>query len=135
MLRNRLLDLMRARFGNEPPPLRLVFPDRDTFEFAHDPAVTITFHSAEPLKALLRGDFNRAADAYVAGQISVDGPIELVLRTGIALADKLGRSPALSALARIAALLPAANSKARDAANISHHYDVGNEFYRLWLDS
>jgi cyclopropane-fatty-acyl-phospholipid synthase len=135
MLRNRLLDLMRTRFGNEPPPLRLVFPDRDTFEFAHDPAVTITFHSAEPLKALLRGDFNRAADAYVAGQISVDGPIELVLRTGIALADKLGRSPALSALARIAALLPAANSKARDAANISHHYDVGNEFYRLWLDS
>jgi cyclopropane-fatty-acyl-phospholipid synthase len=125
---------MRARFGNEAPPVRLVFPDADAFDFAPDPAVTITFHSAEPLKALLRGDFTRAADAYVAGRISVDGPIEMVLKVGIALAEKLGRSPALHGLARIAALLPAANSKSRDAANISHHYDVGNEFYRLWLD-
>ena len=134
MLRNRLLDLMRTRFGDEAPPLRLVFPDRDTFDFAPDPAATITFHSAEPLKALLRGDLVRTADAYVAGQISVDGPIETVLKIGISLAEKLGRFPPLRGLSRIVALLPAVNSRNRDAANISHHYDVGNEFYRLWLD-
>lgn len=134
MLRNRLLDLMRSRFGNEAPPLRLVFPDHDSFDFAPNPAVTITFHSMQPLKALLRGDFARAADAYVAGRISVDGPIEAVLKTGIALAEKLGRFPPLRGLARVTALLPTTNSRKRDAANISRHYDVGNDFYRLWLD-
>ena len=125
---------MRARLGDDAPPLRLVFPDRRTFDLAPNPAVTITFHSAEPLRALLKGDFARAADAYVAGRISVDGPIEAVLKAGIALAEKLGRFPPLRGLAGIAAFLPAANSRKRDAANIGHHYDVGNEFYRLWLD-
>jgi cyclopropane-fatty-acyl-phospholipid synthase len=134
MLRNRLLDFMRVRFGNGAPPLRLVFPDRETFNFTPNPTVTITFHSTEPLKALLRGDFARAADAYVAGQISVDGPIETVLKVGISLAEKLGRFSAMSGLARMVALLPVVSSRTRDAANISHHYDVGNEFYRLWLD-
>ena len=134
MLRNRLLDSMRAGFGSEPPGLRLVFPDQESYEFAPDPAVTITFHSTAPLKAMLKGDFARAADTYVAGDISVEGPIELVLTTGVALAEKLGRFPPLRGMARIATLLPAVNSKNRDAANISHHYDVGNEFYRLWLD-
>lgn len=134
MLRNRLLDSIRAGFGNEAPPLRLVFPDKKSYEFAPDPAVTITFHSAAPLKALIKGDFARAADTYVAGDISVDGPIEIVLKTGIALAEKLGRFRPLRGIARIAALLPMISSKNRDAANISHHYDVGNDFYRLWLD-
>jgi len=134
MLRNRLLDLVRSRFGKESPSLRLVFPDRDTFDFSPNPAVTITFHSNGPLKALLKGDIARAADAYVTGQISVDGSIEAVLKIGISLAERLGKFPPLRGLARVAASLPAINSKKRDAANISHHYDVGNEFYRLWLD-
>src|SRR6185437_8104243 len=134
MLRNRILDAMRAGFGDEAPPLRLVFPDHESYEFTPDPAVTITFHSTAPLKALVKGDLARAADTYVAGDISVDGPIEVVLKTGIALAEKLGRYPPLRGFARLTALLPVINSKARDAANISHHYDVGNEFYRLWLD-
>jgi cyclopropane-fatty-acyl-phospholipid synthase len=134
MLRNRLLDFMRSRFADESPPLRLVFPDRDTFDFAPAPAVTITFHSTAPIKALLRGDFARTADACVAGQISVDGPIEAVLKIGISLAEKLGRFSPLRGVAHMAAFLTMANSRNRDAANISHHYDVGNEFYRLWLD-
>jgi cyclopropane-fatty-acyl-phospholipid synthase len=134
MLRNRLLDAMRAGFGDEAPPLRLVFPDHESYEFTPDPAVTITFHSTAPLKALVKGDLARAADTYVAGDISVDGPIEIVLKTGIALAEKLGQFAPLRGAARLTALLPMINSKNRDAANISHHYDVGNEFYRLWLD-
>jgi cyclopropane-fatty-acyl-phospholipid synthase len=134
MLRTRLLELIRDRFGNAPPSLRLVFPDRDTFDFAPNPSVTIIFHSNEPVKALLTGNFARAADDYVAGRISVDGQIEVVLKIGISLAERLGRFPPLRGLARIAAVLPALNSKQRDAANVSHHYDVGDAFYRLWLD-
>ena len=131
MLRTRLLKLIRGRFGNAAPSLRLVFPDRNTFDFAPNPSVTIIFHSNEPVKALLAGNFARAADDYVAGRISVDGPIEVVLKTGISLAERLGRFPLLRGVARIAAALPALNSKQRDAANVSHHYDVGDAFYRL----
>jgi cyclopropane-fatty-acyl-phospholipid synthase len=133
-LRNRLLDLLRSRFGKDSPSLRLIFPDQDRFDFTPSPVVTIIFHSEKPLRSLLKGDFAAAADAYVAGQIEVDGPIEAVLKIGISLAERLGRTPIFRGLARLASILPRGHSKSRDAANISHHYDVGNEFYRLWLD-
>ena len=134
LLRNRLLDKVRGRFGADAPPLRLVFPDHVSFDFTPNPAVSIIFHSAKPLKALLRGDFAGAADAYVAGQIAVEGPIETVLKVGISMAEKLGQTPYFWRLARMARILPSLHSKAKDAANIRHHYDVGNDFYRLWLD-
>lgn len=134
LLRNRLLDRIRRGFGTDPPPLRLVFPDHTSFDFTPSPAVTIIFHSPKPLKALFRGDFARAAEAYITGQIAVEGPIETVLKIGISLAEKLGQTPNFRRLARMASLLPRLQSKAKDAANIRYHYDVGNDFYRLWLD-
>jgi cyclopropane-fatty-acyl-phospholipid synthase len=134
LLRRQLLEFLGRRLESDLPSLRLVFPDGDSFDFVSRPAVTITFHSRDPLEALIKGDFARAADFYVAGLISVDGPIELVLKIGISLAGRLGKAPALTRLARVAQLLSPARSKSRDAANISRHYDVGNEFYKLWLD-
>ncbi|MGH6680280.1 MAG: class I SAM-dependent methyltransferase [Bradyrhizobium sp.] len=50
------------------------------------------------------------------------------------MAEKLGQTPHFRRLARMVSMLPRLQSKARDAANIRHHYDVGNDFYRLWLD-
>lgn len=132
-LRHRLLELLRRRFQDDPPSLALIFPDGDRFDFAPNPAIAITFRSPEALKALVRGDFARAADAYVDGQIVVDGPIETVLKVGIALAERLGRlTPGLTLLKK---LIPVIQSRRSEAANIRHHYDVGNEFYRLWLDN
>ena len=110
LLRNRLLDRMRGGFGTDPPPLRLVFPDHVSFDFTPNPAVTIIFHSAKPLKALLRGDFAGAADAYVAGQIAVEGPIETVLNVGISLAEKLGQAPHFRRLAHMVRLAGPARS-------------------------
>lgn len=133
-LRDRLLEILRRRFKEDPPSLTLVFPDGKRFDFVPHPAAAITFHSMEPLKALVKGDFARAADAYVAGLITVDGPIEAVLKIGISLAERLGRSAPVSALVRLAGLVSAAQSNRGDAANVRHHYDVGNAFYRLWLD-
>jgi cyclopropane-fatty-acyl-phospholipid synthase len=76
----------------------------------------------------------RLAEAYVAGELAVDGRVEDVLSVGIALAEKLGKAPVLRRLAALAARLPRRHSKARDAVWVRYHYDVSNEFYRLWLD-
>src|SRR2546429_429217 len=42
-----------------------------------------------------------------------------------------GRCGALNGVARLGGARP---SRARDRAAIRFHYDVGNEFYALWLD-
>jgi cyclopropane-fatty-acyl-phospholipid synthase len=133
-LRNRALEYLRRRLKDDPPPLRLVFADGAQFDLAPEPVVKLAFHTKEPIRALLRGDFARVADAYVRGELTVEGRIEDILKTGISLAEHIGKSVPAVRLARIAALWPKFCSKRTDAANISYHYDVGNDFYRLWLD-
>ncbi len=133
-LRARALGFLRARLGGDGLPLRLVFWDGERFDFSPAPRVTITLHSKRLMRLLLRGDFGRLGDAYVAGELGVEGPIEEVLQIGIVLAERVGRSPAAARLAKLARLLPRRHSRRSDARDITYHYDVGNAFYRLWLD-
>ena len=57
-----------------------------------------------------------------------------ILRIGITLAERVGKSSTLNRLSRLGRLIPRRHSRRKDAADISYHYDVGNDFYRLWLD-
>ena len=89
--------------------------------------------------------------AYVAGEIEVDGDIfgliELLKPAGLHLQSATRAVPAaVVAAARLKLLGPPPkppaeearqrgrrHSKRRDASAISHHYDVGNEFYEIVL--
>jgi cyclopropane-fatty-acyl-phospholipid synthase len=133
-LRNRFLSTLRRRFGDRPPPLRLRFWDGETFDFAASPQVTIALNTPKLMRLFMTGDMARLGQAYVAGEITVEGRLKDVLEIGIGLAERLGRSPLLRGAARLAALRPRRHSKTRDAAAIAYHYDVSNDFYRLWLD-
>jgi cyclopropane-fatty-acyl-phospholipid synthase len=133
-IRDRLLDYLRKRLEGDPLPLRVVFPDGHHFDFAAAPAVTLVLHTTAPVHALLRGNFQRLGDAYVDGAISVDGKIEDILAVGISLAERFGRLGVVQRLAQLASHIPRRRSPASDAANVRYHYDVGNDFYRLWLD-
>ena len=130
-LRERLLRYLRGRLEGDPLPLRVRFWDGKAFDFGTTPTVTLTLHSREPVRALLKGDFARLGDAYVDGALSVEGDIEEILKIGIGLAERFGQ---FGRLARLASWIPRRRSIQRDAANIRYHYDVGNDFYRLWLD-
>ena len=90
------------------------------------------------LRALLSGDMGRLGALYVAGDLTVEGPIDDVMDAGIRLAERIGRIRAVSVVGAVWSRLPRNPLKRRtrraDAAAISHHYDVSNDFYRLWLD-
>jgi cyclopropane-fatty-acyl-phospholipid synthase len=134
-LRSRVLHHLRSRLTDDPLPLRLVFWDGEGFDFsAEPPRLTITLHSARPLRLLLAGNFAALGQAYVKGEIEVEGAIEDVLAIGIALADRLGKSSTLRRLGSLANAVPRRHSQRQDKADIAYHYDVGNDFYRLWLD-
>ncbi len=120
--------------ADSPLPVRLVFWDGEAFDFSAAPSVTITLRSSRLLKFLLRGDFARLGDAYVDGDLTVDGAIEDILHCGIAMAERLGKSSAVNRLASVARVIPRRHSRRQDAADVGYHYDVGNDFYKLWLD-
>lgn len=135
-LRQRLLDRLRERLeaGGAAPRLRIVFWDGEHFDFAGAPQVTITLRSRRLLRLFLTGNMRRLAQAYVEGELGVDGRVEDVLRVGIALAETVGNIPLLRRMAPLFAHLPRRHSKARDAVAVRYHYDVPSAFYRLWLD-
>jgi cyclopropane-fatty-acyl-phospholipid synthase len=70
-------------------------------------------------------------DGYCSGRIQILGDMRQVLQ---AVYDKIPVPTPPSLWTRFRAALPWSNPLARAKDNIYHHYDIGNEFYQLWLD-
>jgi cyclopropane-fatty-acyl-phospholipid synthase len=133
VLRREARRFLCSRLVGDHLPLRLIFWDGDAFDAAPEPRVVVTFGSPRVLNALVGGNFNELAKAYVEGDLAIDGTIDEVVQTGAALAERLDNSPIVRFLNRLAAILRI-RSRRTDAAAERYYYDAPNEFYRLWLD-
>ena len=73
-------------------------------------------------------------DGYTAGRIQVEGDLaacaEIVYRAAMRTAGKESLGGRL--WRRLSRRKP--NTLARSRDNIHHHYNIGNDFYKLWLD-
>lgn len=91
-------------------------------------------HDRDAFFALVRNPSLHFGDCYSAGRVEVDGDLVEFL---VAVYDGMGEKGKRSALRRLHSLLtprPRANTLHGSRANIHHHYDIGNNFYELWLD-
>ena len=143
--------LLQAVLGGAPP-VRFEFWD-GSFAGPEEGSNVLKVQSPHALRRMIwsPGELGLGR-AYVAGDLDVQGDVFTVLRTlqgaasndaqlGIGAAvSALGVARKLGALGRPLAPPPEEarqhgrrHSKRRDADAISHHYDVGNEFYRLFL--
>lgn len=128
--------VVKGLAGDKPVPLRIVFKEGGEQRLSEHPTVTLTVDSPAHLNRLLRqGGIDRLAGAYVEGEIEVDGRLQEVLRIGQAIASRSGQGLAVPIIGAIVRrLLGLTHTRRRDANAIRYHYDVSNEFYRLWLD-
>jgi cyclopropane-fatty-acyl-phospholipid synthase len=116
-------------------PFALRLPDGETI--AHPgvhPRATLVFRDTGALLGLLGPDAEvHFGDAYSEGRIDVEGDLLDVLLP-IFLAPKRGGLGAKAGqLWRRARRRR--NSLRGSREHIHHHYDIGNDFYALWLDS
>ncbi len=90
-------------------------------------------------------------EAFLRGDFEVEGDLESAVAAGDTIAERLASLAAIIRVMRTAALLPRddaptvdgrlpdrhgiRHSPARDTAAVRAHYDVGNDFYALWLDA
>jgi cyclopropane-fatty-acyl-phospholipid synthase len=140
-----------------PMPLRVRGWDGSEAGDPRSPA-TLVLRSPRALRHLIWSPNELGlVRAYVSGDLDFDGDIFAALDVPdvierVAHHDRIGltagqRIAAARTARRLGALGPppapppeevrrrrgALHSKARDAASVSHHYDVGNDFYRLVL--
>ncbi len=93
-------------------------------------------------------------ESYIAGDVDIDGSMEAASMLGWAIGDRLRSPLAVARVVRLLLRLPGQaeddlaairfpeharklgprHAPVRDAAAIHYHYDVGNDFYKLWLD-
>jgi len=110
-------------------PLRFKLWNGRNIDLDARPAVTVKLASPGAVRYLLRPTLEKLGEAYVEGHLQVEGPIREVVRVGAALAQATR-----ARLRRWPGVRTTAHSRGRDAKAIRYHYDVSNEFYRLWLD-
>ncbi|WP_300301261.1 class I SAM-dependent methyltransferase, partial [Ferrovibrio sp.] len=99
------------------------------------PAATLHIRQHRFARRLLLGGNLAVGQAYIDGDFDCD---DLTALTEWAclnsdLDSTLMGQPWLRALRRFGFAL-AANSRRGSRRNIAYHYDLGNDFYRLWLD-
>ncbi len=103
------------------------------------PSIPVPRVKLRSLRAILRGWFsglNGWAEGFIAGDWDCQ---PVVTMTDWAMANEQALESAFSGSAVSAALSRIlhrfnANSRRGSRRNIAFHYDLGNDFYRLWLD-
>jgi cyclopropane-fatty-acyl-phospholipid synthase len=118
------------------PPVRFRLWNGETIEPEQQPArFTLSLADPKALYSLVANPNLAFGDLYSAGRLEVDGDLpdlmEAMYRAVHAARQKWPKW--LDALWRNHNPRPTGISEARE--NIHHHYDLGNEFYQLWLDS
>ncbi len=124
---------MLQRLGDLP--LRLELPNGEAVEGTSErlPVATVTIHDYRTLLALIADPVFQFGEAYTAGAIDFDGD----LRESLVEVYRRMKQRALPSWSeRILPHLhpPRTNSLNGSQENIHHHYDLGNDFYRQWLD-
>lgn len=125
----------RIRLGS----LRLITPEGDIHDFGTGdaPHAEMKLHDWSVVTALAaRGDIG-FGETYVAGlwdSPSIDLLTQVALLNRDQLANYSDPTPWSTFKFRAIDRILRANSKRGAQRNIKAHYDVGNEFYQLWLD-
>jgi cyclopropane-fatty-acyl-phospholipid synthase len=103
---------------------------------AQGPEAVLILHSWRALRRIIFGGDVGFAEAYIAGEWSSPNLTSLIAMAGENwdyFERAILRWVPLRPLHRLRHLLKA-NSKSGSRRNIAFHYDLGNDFYRLWLD-
>lgn len=110
-------------------PLRLSLWNGLQQDLGPQPTVTVNILSPGALRYFVPPSLDNLADGYVNGHFDVQGQATDIVdaaarlaHVGVPMRGRFGRL--FSALR---------HDRVRDAHAIEHHYDVSNDFYRVWL--
>ncbi len=93
------------------------------------PLFTVVFHKEIPLSALTASTSLALGEAYMNGDLEVEGDLYFALDHFMGQMGSFDVDE--SALKK---LLHSSTGKKNQREEVQSHYDIGNDFYKLWLD-
>jgi len=130
MLHSQMVKMVESRLRRHSVPVSIELWNGESLQVSGNPAVTVRVNRPSALFNLANPSLGKLARSYVERAIDLAGTTRDIISLGESLCndticvDKKG-SRVLSWWR---------HSKPADRKNISHHYDVSNDFYGLWLD-
>jgi cyclopropane-fatty-acyl-phospholipid synthase len=135
MLTKRLHAFAQAVRQQVNLPAQVRLWNGETFNLGEyaTPRIVITVCGPMALPHLISPSLDSLGTAYVKGHIDVEGPLNEVIDLSYALSkfsESMRRGGSLLTKTRDFIF----HSRDSDRRAIQYHYDVSNDFYRLWLD-
>lgn len=131
MFLGKRLDDLASRLHHHNIPLRLSLWNGREYDLGSAPEVTIRVPGVTGLRHLLHPSLDSLGQAYVEGDLEVEGRVGAVIAAVASLAGHaikpVGRYGAIRRMVH--------HTRQLDADAIAYHYDVSNDFYRYWLDA
>ena len=154
---SRCRDVLTALFGEpEQRTFDVRFWDDTVDRGANpNPPYTLVLNRPAALRRMLLPPTELSiVESFIAGDVDIDGSMEAASQLGEQIGGRLRSPMAIAKLVQMVLGLPGQaeddladtrfpeharklgprHTPVRDAAAIQFHYDVGNDFYKLWLD-
>ena len=93
------------------------------------PEFTVIFKKTIPLTSLMTSTSIALGEAYMDGDLEIEGDLYYALDHFLGQMDKFSTDQ--SALKK---LIFTSTGKKNQQKEVQSHYDIGNDFYKLWLD-
>jgi cyclopropane-fatty-acyl-phospholipid synthase len=125
-----LQKLIASRYGGRNLPIAVILPDGARVPLSSKPELDVIARTFSGLKALASPAMGALARAYVRNEIDFTGPARRVLSIAESMVGDIthGRDTAGGWVRHVL------HQRRANRANIAHHYDVSNAFYRMFLD-
>jgi cyclopropane-fatty-acyl-phospholipid synthase len=109
--------------------------DRDNVAYGKGPSeFTLILKNKAVVDRILGDPIVRLPEAYTSGDIEIEGELQRFVRVGF-LAESMLPKLSIASKAILAAIaISQRNGLGRSRQNVAHHYDLGNDFFKLWLD-
>lgn len=148
-MKRAFIDLLnRTEF---PHPYRVIFHDGEIYDHQGqnqpdgpsayyrkgrmpDPAFVLHFKAPGALEDTLRRGSMGFGESYMDGDLDVEGDLQELQHLGIRMGLTELHPRPLEVIKFYLRLIQTHPTRKRARKNISHHYDLGNDFYSLWLD-
>ena len=128
-----LLSRLRSTLGN--PPVEFAMGNGARVGSDAEPVARVTFASRATLAFITADPWLRFGDAYSDGSVAIEGDLVSLLETVYRASGNGGKRASLLRRAADALRRTHTNTLTGSRDNIHHHYDIGNDFYALWLGS
>jgi cyclopropane-fatty-acyl-phospholipid synthase len=128
-----LLSRLRSTLGN--PPVEFAMGNGARVGSDAAAVARVTFASRATLAFITVDPWLRFGDAYSDGSVAIEGDLVSLLETVYRASGSGGQRASLLRRAADALRRTHNNTLTGSRDNIHHHYDIGNDFYALWLGS